>query len=157
MKTIYVHQCAECGSDSWKFHMELHATAHPYQWVCDTCGTEMQLVFSDNGTAVSQVSTGRRCNRTLCLFTFANVERLCVIADGIRWDFNTDEDQRYYYEEHTCPTNLLRCEEIFFNGEGDPHGILTLVKEIVVSGPNAVDRGEALEELSGMASEKTQV
>lgn len=38
------------------------------------------------------------------------------------------EHQRYYYDEHTCPTNWFReVEEIVFQKDKDPHGVFEFV------------------------------
>lgn len=38
------------------------------------------------------------------------------------------EHQRYYYNEHTCPTNWFRnVEEIIFQKDKDPHGVFEFV------------------------------
>ena len=43
-----------------------------------------------------------------------------------------DADKEYFYEEHTCPTNVLPCEAIIENGDEDPHGVLTFVRSIPI-------------------------
>jgi hypothetical protein len=38
------------------------------------------------------------------------------------------EDSRYYYDEHTCPTNWTRdIVQIEFEGDKDPHGVFKFV------------------------------
>lgn len=38
------------------------------------------------------------------------------------------DNQRYFYNEHTCPTNWVReIEEIEFQGDRDPHGVFEFV------------------------------
>jgi hypothetical protein len=39
-----------------------------------------------------------------------------------------ESDKRYFYNEHTCPTNWIReVEEIEFEGDRDPHGVFEFV------------------------------
>ncbi len=39
------------------------------------------------------------------------------------------EHERHYYEEHTCPTNVLKdTEDLIFEGDADPHGLFELKK-----------------------------
>lgn len=154
MKTRYVHACQECGADSWTF-TEQHQVNQKYQWVRDHCGVQAELIFSSEGRAVTQAPTSKRCERTSALFTFDNDKRMAFLYEGCRWTGTDDDSVLYYYHEHTCPTNLLRCEEIFFEGRLDTHGLFTLVKEIVVTGPNAVDRDVADDELRALAIEIT--
>lgn len=52
------------------------------------------------------------------------------------------DHQRYFYDEHTCPTNFLsQVERISFNGDNDPHGVFEFVS--VVDGhfkdPNVIE------------------
>ncbi len=38
------------------------------------------------------------------------------------------DSQRYYYEEHTCPSNFLGVEKVMDDsGDEDPHGIFAFV------------------------------
>jgi hypothetical protein len=37
------------------------------------------------------------------------------------------QGKAYFYDEHTCPTNWLRCEHIVFDGNHDPHGLFEYV------------------------------
>lgn len=45
-----------------------------------------------------------------------------------------DEDfqgrQRYFYEEHTCPTNFMPCEAIYTADNNDPHGVFDHVRTV---------------------------
>jgi hypothetical protein len=39
-----------------------------------------------------------------------------------------EANERYFYNEHTCPTNWVReIEEIEFEGDRDPHGVFKFV------------------------------
>lgn len=40
------------------------------------------------------------------------------------------EQNRYFYEEHTCPTNFIRVPLISFKGDHDPHGLFRFVRSI---------------------------
>lgn len=37
------------------------------------------------------------------------------------------EQTRYFYEEHTCPTNFIRIPMIAQGGDHDPHGVFEFV------------------------------
>lgn len=45
------------------------------------------------------------------------------------------ESIRYYYEEHTCPSNVLGGHEITCGEDDDPHGVLRYVETRVVRLP----------------------
>lgn len=38
--------------------------------------------------------------------------------------------ERYFYEEHTCPTNFIRIPLIVENGDMDPHGVFEFVDAV---------------------------
>lgn len=43
------------------------------------------------------------------------------------------EHQRYFFEEHSCPTNWLReCVAVIKGGNDDPHGFLEFVRAVDV-------------------------
>ena len=153
METRYAHPCAACGKHTFSYALHLHSDT-TYHWVCDSCGIEMTLTFTNNGTSVVQIPTGQRCDRTLALFEFVDAPFIRFIHHGILWSHH--EDNVYWYHEHTCPTNVLRCAEIYINGKPDIHGMFRLIKEIVITGPNAVPEDDAMAELSTMAEQSTQ-
>jgi hypothetical protein len=39
---------------------------------------------------------------------------------------------KYYYNEHTCPTNYLKTEAVIHKGDTDPHGVFRFVRSIPV-------------------------
>lgn len=52
----------------------------------------------------------------------------------------TEDDREhlmYFYEEHSCPTNYIRCEAIISKNDTDPHGLFTYVRSI--PRPKALD------------------
>jgi hypothetical protein len=150
MHTIYEHNCIACGKPSFKFHSETHrAESNAYFWVCNECGAQVEIQFADDGKTSTQRTTGRRCDRTLALFEVVGFPRMRFLYQGVSWDGCLDHD--YFYHEHTCPTNLLRCEEIFIDGKSDPHGAFRCIKEVLITGPSSIPRDEALEMLCGLA------
>ena len=40
------------------------------------------------------------------------------------------EHERYFYEEHTCPTNFIRIPMIATGGDCDPHGVFDFVDAV---------------------------
>ncbi len=40
------------------------------------------------------------------------------------------ESARYFYEEHTCPTNFIRIPLISLAGDTDPHGVFEFVDAV---------------------------
>ena len=152
VKRIYAHPCAACGKHDFAFHEE-HHTCTEYKWVCGACGIQMRISFTEGGAAALQTPTGRRCERTLALFRIRSAPHIMFVYEGCAWDGSLDHD--YYYHEGTCPTNLMRCEEIIASGKQDPHGIFELVAEHCITGPTARNREDVLNELVELATQQT--
>lgn len=151
MKAIYSHKCDECGGYTFDYHEGSHKTGFNYRWVCDECGAQMDIEFSDSGRSISQVPTGERCERTKILVNIPDLG-IAIISSGVTWG----GDSNYYYEESTCPSNVLRsCEQVVFNGEEDPHGIFELIDEVMITGENKIDEQKAVELLTTKAIEIT--
>ena len=121
---------------------------------CDECGAESKLKFSDGGRTLEQTPTEKRCEQVLFLLRMRNNPKFMLIDRGIAWDGNLSNSV-YYYEEHTCPSNVLNCEEVIADGEIDPHGIFEVVAGIPITGPEAMDEEEAAEKLKAIAVELT--
>jgi hypothetical protein len=47
-------------------------------------------------------------------------------------DTTRDEHERYFYEEHTCPTNFVGGDVValYENGDRDPHGAFRFVRSV---------------------------
>ena len=154
MRTVYKHECRACGELAFDFHEGLHSVETVYYWVCDHCGTQMEIAFADDGRTCEQRPTGRRCENTLALFEVRGFPAMRFVYQGFAWD--GDLDHEYFYNEHTCPTNILRCEEIFIDGEIDPHGAFRLIREVLITGPDAMDRNEAEDMLVELACQESE-
>ncbi len=142
MRTLYTHPCASCGTDTFNFDPRSNKDYTEYHWVCDHCGIEMKCSFASGGREVMQTPSGRRCERTLVLLTFGS--QLAIIHQGCRWSHITDCNVQYYYEEHTCPSNIAECREVIVAGKDDPHGCFTLIREIDITGPGAMSADAAM-------------
>lgn len=154
MKRIFSHACSQCREYTFNFHESSH-TDTLYQWVCDNCGVQMSLRFYNGGQQVEQTPTGKRCERTLALLQLRENKKFMFIYEGCAWDGDMSGHE-YFYHEHTCPTNLMKCEKIIVDGELDPHGIFEIVEEHLITGPNAKARNEVLVRLVALAVEKTR-
>lgn len=55
-------------------------------------------------------------------------------------DADYQEQQRYFYEEHSCPTNWINnIVAVIENGDDDPHGFLEYVRTVPVQEQRAQD------------------
>jgi len=151
MRTLLYHDCQICGAeDQFSFDPEATSCDKTYLWVCGACGAQVRITCAAGGRVTHQEATGRHCHRTLALLVFRGEVTFAFIYRGCAWSEHLKDgrpDSRYFYEEHTCPTNLFPCEEIVVDGEMDPHGCFDLIEEHLISGPGARDKDEVLAEL----------
>ncbi|HVZ88069.1 MAG TPA: hypothetical protein VHG72_13945 [Polyangia bacterium] len=106
-------------------------------WFCDRCGWEYAgTVYADGSATVEK--TGKRKIETRVLLkleplkgdVFIEVEGMTFLGVGETIEGkDLIEDSRYYYEEHTCPTNYLRVVQELWEGDygHDPHGMFRVV------------------------------
>lgn len=84
--------------------------------------------MATSGTANPVHAKLRKTLNLLCLAdVYFVVEGLC------EWPVTLEEmhhQARYYYEEHTCPTNFIRIPLIAFDGSTDPHGVFDFVDAV---------------------------
>lgn len=73
--------------------------------------------------------------KTLNLFYLDTVNgKVWFVSEGVTQLEKGDEidplDASYFYNEHTCPTNFIRCEAIVHDGNIDEHGVFTYVRSL---------------------------
>jgi len=112
-------------------------------WSCDECGAgyALTVTYDDpypdlkpgNMTpriAVERVPDEDRVD-TLTLLRFPDRPDAYLVVAGTRKASDPPgENQRYFYDEHTCPTNYLDIEAIWDGANDDPHGIFAYVATI---------------------------
>jgi hypothetical protein len=132
--------CLECGDGEFLVE-HLCATGRREKWgpwYCDACGAGHRGHV--RGDSVHAELTGSRRDRTSVLLRVDPGEgsHLYVVVSGMRFDgapavFHHDDNDRYLYEEHSCPENALRAAQavLLVNGSGDidsdPHGVLAYI------------------------------
>jgi hypothetical protein len=105
----------------------------------------------DSATVALANAAGREeFSRSLALLRFEGKDGpvFFVMDHGRYHPFgtpDTDEKnqhhQRYFFEEHSCPTNWLKeCVMVIKDGDCDPHGFLSFVRAVDV--PEDFDTGE---------------
>jgi hypothetical protein len=103
-------------------------TAGP--WYCDDCGQGWRITYSRDGIDVTAAQPdGKKHPQWVILELPPQSEPVRFKVRGQRFSSTIDEDRvRYFYEEHTCPTNWLRdVDEVSIGGSDDPHGLWRLV------------------------------
>lgn len=105
-------------------------------WMCDECGyySQVTVLGTKAKPEYSIALTGERGYPITV--TLATRTEPPVIFKLHAWKYGHSskdspeefvEHQRYYYEEHTCPTNCLSStEKLIFNGDEDPHGLFEM-------------------------------
>lgn len=142
VKTKRVVVCPECGQH--EFTIE-HLFEEKYQgrecrWSCDECSHRFTFVVVDDVFKMEKIASDSV--RSLVLLQSEVDSKLFVVTkgythflpDGTKKPYAvTADDNRYYYEEHTCPTNFLPgIERIIYDGDFDPHGIFKYVRHVDV-------------------------
>ena len=111
-----------------------HLKGHDVEsmWYCDHCGS--QIAFKLKNGNLQTALTGERVDKTLVLLREDNIG---LIVEGMRFlhkdgtnDTSMVENDAYFYDEHTCPTNYMRHVKAVIdlgNADVDPHGIFRYV------------------------------
>jgi hypothetical protein len=141
---IYSHDfaiCPHCNGQTGSRIDHLYpgpTTAGP--WACDICGHWFDVKI--NGPKNVELTPAKSKNEPVrdgyALLRFDGMEGpVFFIMKCSRYRVESDEEQqssdRFFFEEHSCPTNWLRdCVEVISAGDIDPHGFLKFVRSIDV-------------------------
>ena len=112
-------------------------------WYCDECGGGYKGIVKGKDVFVEKVN--ERKDNSIVFLKNGNV-LLAVKGMYFNGEYNA-EDDRYFYNEHTCPTNYFKDIEMVIdleNGDTDPHGIFEFVGSIPYVDLNEVEDVEAL-------------
>lgn len=119
--------CPSCGGLSAIGHT---VKGRAYTWWCsnDDCGKQYRWKQNENGS-IDAEPTGVTVRRVSVLLKLDPQEKpLFLIVKGAE---RAPEDQEYYYNEGTCPTNYLsEIEEVYLDGCPDPHGVFAYITSI---------------------------
>ena len=137
----YVLMCPECGKGNFSWgHLKPGQAFGP--WYCDECGVGITGKAEADGADV-EIRQGERRENRLALLELKSEEPVYVLIDASRvrganeTEEETNHHDRYFYDEHTCPTNWLdNVVEVFHGSEPDPHGLFRFVR----SAPGSVEQ-----------------
>ncbi len=126
--------CPGCGKGPKQVsHLEVGAKT---AWYCDECGVRFRLHVLSADAVDCEVIPGERKEKTIV--TLRSEVPVTIRVEGMnlinRENFDDDGTtpelrDRYFYEEHTCPTNFLGVLNVSDDaGDTDPHGIFKYVK-----------------------------
>lgn len=105
-------------------------------WYCKVCGLAFSLVrLPEDGTFEVTLRPETRKVETLDLLMLPPQDQaVYFVVKGMRFEdkkadpYVTDKEHKaYYYDEHSCPTNWLAPEMVYYEGDSDPHGLIRFV------------------------------
>ena len=152
---IHCPHCNEIGS--YVDHLlNRNTTFGP--WYCDKCGKALEGKVVDGLVFVEK--SNKSSNDCIVILRMMDHEGnyVYMAVRGISLDqigpneFIYNQHHRYFYEEHTCPTNWLNESlEVFYQYsdcyEADPHGIAEYIGTLGLPSSGKLD-SEKLEELA---------
>lgn len=155
--SLYSHDlivCPHCGGESGHRVDRLYSGAPRAfgPWYCGQCrGSFSGRVKAPKDVDVWQNHDGARFTRSMALLKLeADSRTVFFVMDHDRYwppddlgqsDRENQSHQRYYFEEHSCPTNWLsECVAVIEDGDTDPHGFLEFVRAVNV--PNDFDEDD---------------
>jgi len=144
---IYSHDFVVCP---WCNEKSGHRVDHLYDspgtrwgpWYCNECGGSFSgSVTGPRDVTVRKEREDKTFLRSMALLKLDGKDGpVYFVIDHRRYcegAGETDEEmrshQRYFFEEHSCPTNWLRdCAAVIQDGDCDPHGFLDFVRAVDV-------------------------
>lgn len=142
--------CPECGDERSRLdHLTVGTSFGP--WYCDECGLGINGKVTADGPEI-EIHKDRLVKTFVLLRLRAPLndgENVHIVIDGkasrpYNWVLNLAKQRghdEFLYNEHTCPTNYLRCEAIFDGDDEDPHGIFEYVDTIENPGIDTLNFG----------------
>jgi ribosomal protein L37AE/L43A len=161
-------KCPTCGARTFQVTHLMPDLDHPKRggsrsfgpWYCDACGQGIRGKLYRTGFVI-EVDVDVLPEKHQDFYDLLKLEPrtepvyFLVEASHGRAD---EEDLRFLYEEHQCPTNFIRCKLMIADGNPDPHGLYRYVKSVPV--PESHKQNSSLmsnittEELEALLGEK---
>lgn len=134
--------CPHCGEEAGRvdhlFDDREWREAGP--WYCESCGDAYKVrVNSPTDIEVEPVA-GHKIDTFVLLKIEPQEKPVFFVVKGLQIGTREEGHERYYYEEHSCPTNYVRCEAIISESDSDPHGIFSFVRSIPIPEENEPDQ-----------------
>lgn len=117
-------------------------------WSCDDCGKAWFITMHSEQNIQLKHAPDHDKTNTLVLLkldkTYA--DEIFFVVEGLRFETDnpyTNDKNRYFYEEHSCPVNHIRCPVLTRDATGDinvdPHGVLRFVAAVDHPGKDVWD------------------
>ena len=120
-------------------------------WYCDSCGEGYRgKRLDEDGSFVLERTFEKKHD---ILVALGNPEgKILLFVKGMAFGPSGDplvidhERKRYFYEQHTCPTNFLRVETVvdMETMDDDPHGLFRYLGAIPYVDPDSIGLKETL-------------
>jgi len=124
--------CPACEDGIWRAD---HITVGQSTiWTCDECHNESRIQrLTENYFEI--LPNGRKDTPVVVTLQSATEPKITLKLNAWKYSHSQDDsqedyesNQRYFYDEHTCPTNWTnQIVEIIFKGDHDPHGVFEFV------------------------------
>lgn len=124
--------CPSCTEGRWR--ADQLTIGQSTTWSCSECSNQARIrrIADDE---FETVPTGRKDTPITVTLRSMTEPPITVKVNAWKYAHSQDlskeefeEGARYFYDEHTCPTNWLRdIKQIEFKGDTDPHGVFEFV------------------------------
>ena len=146
-------KCPHCGiGEDSVGHIQSGQSFGP--WFCDACGGSYTGQRGPDGRLQVELYGDRKIATVDVLVLRPQAQPVYFVVEGARYvggkppSFGIEESKRFYYEEHSCPTNWLRPIMVYHEQDDDPHGLIEFVRSVDADtlpadepvGPNDRDR-----------------
>lgn len=133
--------CPNCGNgDNFSCdHVLLGESRQFGPWCCKQCGHAIRGQRAADGSIDIERVAGERLHKTVDLLVLKPQDKpVYFIVEGMRFEYapshpdhdpdrDENDSKQYLYEEHSCPTNWLKPEMVYHDGDSDPHGLIEFV------------------------------
>lgn len=164
-KVTKVIDCPVCNNHEFK----ISDHKGRYRWHCNGCFSNLVIFIKDDDSVSIEVIEPDWFDTYRLLQVDSEItkkEVYIVVRGGARSkstedDPHFDHDEKYYVEEHTCPTNLVGGMDVFFAVQApgeqywdtDPHGIF---KHVVTKSVDEVHTALGIEDDSNLQSHENE-
>lgn len=122
-----------CVCNAHEFRIDHIGLGQKVIWSCDYCGNQLEI--TPNAASCEVVVCGPKQTPVTITLRSKTVPPITLKLHAWKYAHSANDSaeahehhQRYYYDEHTCPTNFMsQVEQIIFEGDEDPHGVFEFV------------------------------
>ena len=118
----------ECCGKEFEFTHLLGSEATFGPWYCEKCG-EAYKGMKENGEWMVRSIPEKKSTPGFSLVQIKpQVEPIWIVVPSLKHPNDSDEGRRYYFEEYTCPVNVLNsAEDVALGDHVDPHDLFTFI------------------------------